>query len=230
MTDQSEFDQYAENYDATLAEALWVSGEDKSYFARGRMEWLARCLRRLQEQPRSVIDFGCGTGSAAPFLLDLIGAQSILGIDISSKSLSVAQQTYGCSRARWLLVEQYEPSERVDLVYCNGAFHHIPPNERAAVVKYIFNSLRPGGLFALWENNPWNPGTRYVMSQCPFDQDAITLTAPEARRLVRQGAFEVLRTDFLFIFPRALHWWRGLEPLVSRLPFGAQYQVFCRKP
>ena len=97
-------------------------------------------------------------------------------------------------------------------------------------IDYVLRSLRPGGLFAFWENNPWNPGTRYVMSRIPFDRDAITLSSPEARHLLRLGGFEILRTDFLFIFPRILDWCRWVEPLCSRLPLGAQYQVLCRKP
>jgi SAM-dependent methyltransferase len=129
-----------------------------------------------------------------------------------------------------VLLSQYQPSEQIDLAFCNGVFHHIPLNERPAAVNFVHRSMRPGGLFALWENNPWNPGTRYVMSRVPFDRDAITLTPPEARRLVQAGGFEILRTDFLFIFPRVLRWFRGLESLVSRLPLGAQYQVLCRKP
>ena len=62
-----------------------------------------------------------------------------------------------------------------------------------------------------------------------FDRDAVTFTAPYARRLLRTGGFEILRTDFLFIFPRILSWLRCIEPFSSRLPFGAQHQVLCRK-
>jgi hypothetical protein len=63
----AEFDEYAETYDSALARGLSVSGEDKKYFARGRIEWLRDCLQRLQEQPKTLMDFGCGTGSATPF-------------------------------------------------------------------------------------------------------------------------------------------------------------------
>jgi hypothetical protein len=35
--------------------------------------------------------------------------------------------------------------------------------------------------------------------------------------------------NFIYRFPRMLHWFRGLEPLVSRLPVDVQYQVLCRK-
>jgi len=229
MTDHQTFDQYAEDYDLALAAGLSVSGESKDYFAFGRLAWLSGCLRRLQVQPGSVMDFGCGTGSSVPFLLDLIGVETILGIDPSLKSLDVAKRMHGSDSIQFLLSDQYQPSEQIDLAFCNGVFHHIPLSERAAACNYIYRSLRPNGLFALWENNPWNPGTRYVMSRLPFDRDAITLSALEAQQMVRAAGFEVLRTDFLFLFPNSLRSLRWIEPHVSRLPFGAQYQVLCSK-
>jgi SAM-dependent methyltransferase len=223
------FDDYAEGYDAALAQGLSVSGEHKNYFAQGRIAWLAGCLRQLHEQPRAVMDFGCGTASSTPFFLELMGVDSVLGLDTSQKSLDVAKRTYRLEHVQFLLFSQYQPNEQIDLAFCNGVFHHIPLDHRAAALNFIYRSLRPGGLFALWENNPWNPGTRYVMRRIPFDRDAITLTPPEARHLLQASGFAILRTDFLFIFPRMLRWFRGLEPLVSRLPVGAQYQVLCRK-
>jgi SAM-dependent methyltransferase len=224
------FDEYAEDYESMLDQGLSVSGEDMHYFARRRITWLAECLRQHQIHPRSVLDYGCGTGAATPFFFEQLGVDTVLGTDVSSSSLEVARQTHGLARTQFLSLDTYEPSEQIDLVFCNGVFHHIPPQERAAAVEYIFKTLRPGGLLAFWENNPWNPGTRYVMSRLPCDRDAITLTPPEARRLLHSGGFKVLRTHFLFIFPRFLSWFRRLEPLAARLPLGAQYQVLCRKP
>lgn len=226
----TKFDEYDVTYDIALAKGLSISGEDKGYFARHRIAWLADRLQQLHQQPKAVMDFGCGTGSATPLLFDLIGTQSVVAIDTSTKCLDVAKQTRDCEQAQFLLYSQYQPSEEIDLAYSNGTFHHIPPNERAAAVNYVYRSLRPAGLFALWENNPWNPGTRYVMSRIPFDRDAIPLNPFEARHLLQAGGFEVLRTDFLFIFPRVLRCFRIIEPLVSRLPLGAQYQILCRKP
>jgi SAM-dependent methyltransferase len=223
------FDQYAVDYDAALNQGISVSGEDKVYFARGRMAWLARCLRRLNEHPRQAIDFGCGIGSSTPFLFDLVGITNLIGVDVSSESLGVAAELYGALQAHFLPFEDYDPSEQLDLAFCNGVFHHIAPDDRAGAVEYIWRSLRPGGLFSFWENNPWNPGTRYVMRRIPFDRDAITLSAPEARRLLSVGGFEILRTDYLFIFPASLSWMRFIEPVVTRLPLGAQYQILCRK-
>ncbi len=225
-----EFDDFASNYDEALAQGIAVSGEDKDYFAQGRVTWLAGCLRRLCLEPRSVLDFGCGTGSAAPYLLNLNPTVQLLGVEVSAKSLEVARRDHGSPRARFFLHAERTPTADLDLAFCNGVFHHIPLAERASAVEYVFRSLRPGGLFALWENNPWNPGTRYVMSRIPFDRDAITLSPPQTQRLLRAGGFEIMQTDFLFYFPRPLSWLRRLEPALSRLPLGAQYQVLGRKP
>lgn len=224
-----EFDQYAAEYDAALARGLSLSGEDKSYFAEGRIVWLAGLLKQFDERPQHCLDFGCGIGSAAPFLFSLLDAEQVTGVDVSPTSLALARRIIASDRARFLQLDAYQPCEEIDLAFCNGVFHHIPGPERKPAVAYVHRALRPGGLFALWENNPWNPGTRLVMSRIPFDRDAVTVSAPQARRLLVTAGFEILRTDFLFIFPKMLKQLRFIEPWVTRLPLGGQYQVLCRK-
>jgi SAM-dependent methyltransferase len=226
---KTEFDAYAATYDVALARGISISGEDKNYFARGRILWLSRRLSGLQEHPHTVMDFGCGTGSSIPFLLNELQLESLVGVDASTQSLAIARQMHG-TRARFVPLAEYRPTGHFDLVFCNGVFHHIAPGERLAAVDTVYSSLRPGGLFAFWENNPWNPGARYVMRRIPFDRDAVTLSPSVARRLLREGGFEVMRTDFLFFFPRPLSWLRCLEPHLAPLPLGAQYQILCWKP
>lgn len=226
----AEFDQYAADYDAALNRGLSVSGEGKEFFARRRVEWLAERLKQLGERPRTMLDFGCGVGTAAPFLFELVGGESLVGVDVSEESLRVAERLHGSERARFVPFGSYEPDATIDLAYCSGVFHHVPVAERAAALDYVRRALRPGGLFAVWENNPWNPGTRYVMSRIPFDRDAVPVAPPEMRRLLTSAGFEVLRRDFLFIFPRALRALRAVEPSVAGLPLGAQYQYLCRRP
>ena len=226
---ETEFDAYAATYDAALARGISISGEDKNYFARGRVLWLSRHLSRLNEHPRAVMDFGCGTGSAIPFLLKELEPESLVGVDASTRSLAIAQDMLG-ARARFVPLAQYRPTGHFDLVFCNGVFHHISPGDRVAAAETVYSSLRPGGLLAFWENNPWNPGARYIMHRIPFDRGALTLAPPVARRLLRERGFEVMRTDFLFLFPRCLSWLRSLEPRLASLPLGAQYEILCRKP
>jgi SAM-dependent methyltransferase len=230
MKPAAEFDSFACGYEEYLDRALSVSGETSDYFAQGRVAWLARCLRNLGEKPRSVTDYGCGIGGTSVLLRKLLGVESVLGLDISARSLEIARSRYGADGNKFLRFEEYSPRAEIDAVYCNGVFHHIPVAQRSQAVSYAFRSLRPGGLFALWENNPWNPGARYVMSRCVFDRDAVMLTPPECANLLRVGGFELIRTDFLFIFPGWLKFLRLLEPWLSHLPLGAQYMVLSRKP
>jgi SAM-dependent methyltransferase len=223
------FDSYARNYDEALNQGLAVSGENKEYYARGRVQWLMRCLTPLGMRPREVLDFGCGIGSGVPFLLELNPECHVTGIDISAGSLAVARRANDPARSHFVEVKDHRPAGQIDLAFCNGVFHHIPPSQRAAAVDHVFRSLRTGGLFAFWENNPWNPGTRYIMSRVEFDRDAITLSCLESKRLLRAGGFEVLRYDSRFYFPRSLSFLRWLETPLAKLPLGGQYQVLCRK-
>jgi SAM-dependent methyltransferase len=229
-TSHETFDLYADDYDTALARGISLTGEKKDYFAQRRIEWLRDCLKLFPARVTKLMDFGCGTASTSPLFFDVLGIEYLVGTDRSPKSLEIAKRRHGSECTHFSLFDEYQPCGQFDLVFCNGVFHHILPLDRAATIDYVLRSLRPGGFFAFWENNPWNPGTRYVMSRIPFDRDAIPLSSPEARHLLLRGGFEILRTDFLFIFPRILHWCRWIEPLCSRLPLGAQYQVLCRKP
>src|SRR5207237_2095711 len=85
MTQQSpanpSFDQYADDYDAALAKGISVSGEDKLYFARGRVDWTKRVLHKLGQKPATIMDFGCGTGTSIPLFLQWPGVNLVIGAD-----------------------------------------------------------------------------------------------------------------------------------------------------
>jgi SAM-dependent methyltransferase len=226
----SEFDPYAEHYGHALAQGISVSGETKDYFARARVDWLRKRLAARGEAARCVLDFGCGTGCALPYFLELLAPERLLGVDISRRSLAVAARDHVDPRVSLHLYPRAPFAGAADVAFCNGVFHHIPLPERAAAVAYVRAALRPGGLFAFCENNPWNPGTQLVMSRIAFDRDAVKVSIPAARRLLVAGGFEVLSVDTLFYFPAALRFLRGLEPALAALPLGAQYMMLARRP
>src|SRR5262245_9730234 len=133
----AEFDRYAVEYDDALAQGLSVFGENKQYFAGGRVAWLAKRLAQIGFRPSSVIDFGCGIGSTSPFLMAIEGVESFVGVDVSAKSLAQAVREHHEPRARFALLSEYEPSGSVDLAFSNGVFHHIPPAERLDAVRFV---------------------------------------------------------------------------------------------
>jgi SAM-dependent methyltransferase len=224
------FDAYANDYEAALNRGLAVSGESKDFFAIGRVSLLNTYLKEMNLPVRTVLDFGCGTGTSTPLFFDILGAEKVIGVDPSESSLSVAREEYQHLPATFHRMDEYRPEGNIDVAFCNGVFHHIPLDARPASVRYIANSLRAGGVFDMWENNPWSPAARYVMSRIPFDSDAIMLWPGETRRLIQSVGLQVVRTDFAFVFPRKLRALRPIEALLQRFPLGAQYQVLSQKP
>lgn len=230
------FDSAAQTYAEQLQQGLSLSGETAAYFVRGRVRKLKELSKRYQSsQPTTILDFGCGVGNAIPKLLASFPGSQLTGVDCSIASLALAQRRFSKLlrfRHRVHLVQSSQTlsTAAFDIAYSSGVFHHIDPDRRQFELDKIFNSLKTGGLFALFENNPWNPATRWVMSRIPFDRDAICLSPIETRRRLRAVGFEVLATQYLFFFPRDLIRFRPCERYLKRLPMGAQYVVLARRP
>jgi SAM-dependent methyltransferase len=224
-----EFDRTAREYERLFERWLRIAGASREHFARSRLNWLARLLREREIAPRRVMDFGCGTGMSLGLLADILEAEQVIGLDTSEESLAVARESAGSRCVELATPAKHLPQQNLDLVFCNGVFHHIPVAERVTVVNYIHRCLRPGGIFALWENNPWNPVHTFAMKHSEIDKNAIPLSPPESRRLVSLERFQVIRTDYLFFLPGPFRWLRSLEKWLIKVPLGAQYQVFARK-
>jgi len=229
MSQSPLFDVYVDSYDDTLNHALAVTGLGKDYFCRERLAWLKQCLRAHGEQPRRGMDYGCGNGSTTRAMASVLALEEVIGVDVAPKTIAKARERYGADGIRFATMNEEMCSGMLDVVYCNGVFHHISKPERPGAVAYVYSGLRPGGMFSFWENNPWSPAARYVMSRCAFDEDAKMVAPHEARRLLRNAGFEILSTDFMFIFPAFLGALRPLERRVRKLPIGGQYQVLARK-
>ncbi len=229
LAQKPEFDEAAADYREQLNRGLRFTGESMEHFAEQRVRWTAQCLDKLGATCGQILDFGCGTGTAAPVLTTILRPHSIVGTDPSGESLTIARETHGRLSA---YRENLRADElgTFDLAYCNGVFHHIPVAERDSAMASVFAALRPGGCFALWENNPWNPAVRFIMSRVPFDRDAILLWPWETRRRLRAAGFQVVRTDYIFIFPSSLKFLRPIEPALCKLPLGGQYVVLAQKP
>jgi SAM-dependent methyltransferase len=220
-----------EHYTTMLEKGIRLSGEDQHFFIRGRLNDLSQFLASHDSHPRRILDFGCGLGHTTAEFADRFPDATLLGVDTASQAIDYARTQHGSSRITFEMLERFIPDESFDLCYCNGVFHHIPLNERGEAMAVVYRALMPGGRFALFENNPLNPGTRMVMRRIPFDHDANTLLPWETIRLLRRAGFQVTRRPrFLFYFPRAMSGFRSLEPYLSGLPFGAQYWAVGSRP
>jgi len=225
----SEFDAYAEKYEALLHDPIRDAfTADSEFFHARKLDLLLGYLRRNGKYASELawLDLGCGKGK-----LLTMGAKNFLsaaGCDVSPAMLS---ESAGVQvRIQKRASEIPFPSENFDLVTAVCVYHHVEKQERAALTEEARRVLKPGGFFVIVEHNPYNPATQLIVRRCPVDVDAKLLTASESRRLQLTEGFKHVSTEFFLYFPARLYGRFGRsEAFLRWLPLGGQYASFARK-
>ena len=233
MGEMTAFDRVAGQYASIHDRNLRIAGETSDFFVRHKTGIVARYWREagLAEDAR-FLDFGCGIGRTFGPLREALPHVRYTGVDPSAESIRIAQDT-GTGDARFVAYDGAElpwPDASFDMVFAAAVLHHIAPEHRGRALAEIARVLAPGGHLVVFEHNPWNPATRYIVSTCPFDDDAVLLTARELRRRMRQAQLHVARCDYVLFLPRILReLWPRLEASLRSVPLGAQYWVAAQK-
>ena len=225
---EPQFDDYADRYDATVQRAIAVSGESVQFFAALKVQLMAAALRRTGETPARVLDFGCGIGNSTRELLAALHRSHVVGVDPSTESIARARDIGVIDRGDFRAVTGQRLPFRdgeFDCAFAACVFHHIDPAQRVHWASEIRRVLRAGGNFFLFEHNPYNPLTRRVVANVPFDEGVTLLTARDASRLLDHAGFETNAARYYFFFPRFLKRLRFAERWLGRVPIGAQYFI-----
>jgi SAM-dependent methyltransferase len=224
MTDRNaeKFDAYAEQYQKLHAESIAVTGEETDYFARYKVD----CLARAGVRPaHKILDFGCGIGNTLVQLVDRF--RDVHGYEPSKASAQKAKERASAATIYDDITALPRSAFSVAVLSC--VLHHVPPVERATVMGQLAQALEPGGRLFIFEHNPWNPLTRRAVAACPFDDDAILLGANEQRSLLKNAGFVDIQLEYIVFFPKLLSFLRPLEPKLGWLPLGAQMMTQGRK-
>ena len=125
----------------------WDPGEYLAYAdhrTRPAIDLLARIPLRA---PRRIADLGCGPGNSTALLAARWPDADILGLDSSPEMLAKARATD--LRARWLQADiaDWQPDERVDLIYANAVLHWL--DGHAMLLPRLISFLAPGGVLAV---------------------------------------------------------------------------------
>jgi ubiquinone/menaquinone biosynthesis C-methylase UbiE len=222
---EQNFDVFAETYRAAHTQNIkYISGTDSYYFA----EYKVKELQKFEESKSlTVLDLGCGDGVTEIFFEKYFSQFKIQGIDISPKSIEEAQKKQ-LSNASFQLYDGLQipyGNESFDIVFVAGVLHHIDSADHQKVVDEIFRVLKPGGRLYLFEHNPFNPLTRYLVNTCEFDEGVKLLYSKECKRLLNNSGFRVKNLIYTIFFPRKrfFNLMIPMEKYLRSIPFGGQY-------
>lgn len=226
----AEFDRHAASYADQHQSSIALSGEEPEYFAEYKIADLVRVCAAEGVAPARMLDFGAGIGNALAPMQRAFPQARISGIDVSAESLDVCRKVAREGTDLRCYDGQSIPYESgtFDVVFTACVFHHIPAEDHVALLREIRRVLTPGGRFVLYEHNPWNPLTVQAVRNCPFDENAVLISAPEMARRLRSAGFAGVERRFRVFFPRMLSALRPIEWSLSPLPLGAQYMLVGR--
>ena len=229
--DVKEFDKFAEEYLKLHSQNIRVTGEEPEYFAEYKIRDLKRVSSELKVLPDNILDFGTGVGNSIPFLVKYFKETKIHGVDVSEKSLALAQNRFGSLAEFSLFDGEFLPytNELFDVAFAACVFHHIPLKKHLHLIQEISRTLRYGGIFMIYEHNPYNPLTRNAVNTCPFDENAVLLRKTEVNKILRKTGLKVVMQEYRVFFPVSLKILRPSEKCLKWFPLGGQYFVIAKK-
>ncbi len=204
-------------------------GDPDAFLARGRARWLRRCLDALGERPTHMVALGRDRGSTNSQFFGNLHIKSLVTIDVARERSHAGVLRSADGKATLVHVSDYRASESADLAFTHGVFDHMPERERAAAAVLVYRSLASGGLFSVWQTNPWSPSVAWNARAATGDGSR-AVSARETRRLLRGVGFDIVHTTSPFFFPQSLSWCEPLEPLLAPIQLGGEYMVLARRP
>jgi ubiquinone/menaquinone biosynthesis C-methylase UbiE len=150
----------------------------------------------------------------------------ITGLDVSEPLLEKARENAsGCRFTHFDGQTIDADDSSYHLVFAINVFHHVAKHARLKLLTEMYRVLRSDGLIALFEHNPWHPVTRFVVSRCSFDSDAVLLSRSNACSLLRTVGLHRIDSAYMIFLPWSIRANLGLERALGWLPLGAQYYV-----
>jgi trans-aconitate 2-methyltransferase len=99
------------------------------------------------QQPRRVVDLGCGPGNSTELLIARYPQAEVIGLDSSPDMLRQARERLpNCAFVEADLAT-WQPQERTDLLFANAVFQWVP--DHPAVLQRLLDGLPEGGVLAV---------------------------------------------------------------------------------
>lgn len=225
MNDRVDFDQYARDYNKLLQDQTAYFSKSDAYFASYKVKLMKS---RLSRPVKRVLEYGCGIGRNIPYLKEAFPEAELVGTEVSHESLKIARQDH--PKIKFVGEGPGDLGLGLfDLIFVAGVFHHVPPSERREVSSLLYERLDSSGDMFVFEHNPFNPVTRRIVSNCPYDEGVVLISPRELARFLTSEGFIRPRTEYCLFIPPGLKMLSWLEPKLGWLPLGGQYFVHVSK-
>lgn len=229
--DEPEFDKFAEEYKQLHTTNIRASGETPEYFARYKVQDVARLLNEQIPCKLRILDFGAGVGTSTPYFKEFFPNAKITCLDVSNKCLEIGRNLYA-DIAEFVAFDGQSipyPDNTFDLVFAACVFHHIPHNQHLQLLAELRRVTKYHGRCCFFEHNPYNPLTVHAVNTCPFDENAVLIKASDFHRRVVNAGFSKVAHYYRIFIPGSLRNLRFIESYLTWLPLGAQYYVTGQK-
>jgi trans-aconitate 2-methyltransferase len=192
------------------------------------------------QNPRRVVDLGCGPGNSTELLIGRFPQSEIVGLDSSPDMLRQARERLPQCKFVEADIAAWRPDERTDLLFANAAFQWVPDHPR--VLRRLLEALPAGGVLAVQmpdnTNEPANVLQRQVAESGPWAQ-ALQAATPRADLLSPDAYYDLLKPvcaqidiwhsayNHVMATPQAIvEWFKGssLQPYLSLLEAAAREQ------
>lgn len=238
MNSLQEFDQHKETYRSDIDKAVSFSGQSHDFFTRVKAEYLVELLQGFKTArgapdagPLDVLDIGCGHGHIHPYLVQSAVQMKLSAIDVAATVIEEARLMNPAVNYRSYEGERLPYDDaNFDAAYTIAVMHHVPPAQWPAFLQEMRRVVRPGGLIAIFEHNPINPLTQWIVRTCPIDDNAVLLGSRRLSKLVSQTHFVDVESRYILFTPLDGPRYRALDKMIGWLPLGAQYYVAARVP
>lgn len=224
------FDDYASSYDEAMEHAIGFAGVEHDLFLAAKARALLQLGAELADPSGlRLLDVGAGNGKLDLHMQPHVG--ELHGVDVSERMVVEAQSANPAGRyAVFDGARLPYDEDAFDMTFAVCVFHHVEPEARGALASEMARVVRPGGIVAIAEHNPFNPLTRLAVVRCEFDKDVRLLRSAESRRLLENARLVSARSRYLLFAPTLSSWWLAIERRLRGLPLGAQYIAAANKP